>query len=345
MARPTRILVFRFSAMGDVAMAAAVLRDFALQFPEVELQIVSRATFQAFFEYVPGSSFIPIDTKGKHKGILGLFRLFRTLRLEQQPDAVADLHDNLRSRILSTLFRLCGIPIKRIRKDREKKKALTRKKHKIRGPLLPTIHRYAQTLQAYGFDFHLRAHLTPQPNSLSDLDYLFQNSQMPYIGISPFAQHATKVYPLNRMEALVEYLSGKGYNVLLFGGGKKEADLCQQWQERFPNTFNCIGSYSLAEELKIISRLTLMLSMDSAGMHMASLMQIPCISIWGSTHPDAGFMGYGQKIEDAVQIDLACRPCSVYGNIPCYRKDHACMHGIELQMIIDKIENKLQEYA
>lgn len=342
MNRPTRILVLRFSAMGDVAMAASVLRAFSEQFPDVELHMVSRPAFHAFFRLIPQVHFYPLDVRGKHRGFKGLYHLFNALK-KTQPEAIADLHDNLRSRILSSFFRFTGICIRRIQKDRARKKALTRRKHKQRGPLQPTVDRYAQVFRKLGYDFIVPEQGAPKPFPLSVLKEVFSGRSLPVIGISPFAQHPTKVYPPDRMETLIEQLTGKGYMILLFGGGEKEAARCQQWETRFPNTFNTIGKYSLDEELKIISNLSLMISMDSAGMHMASLMQIPCVSIWGATHPDAGFMGFGQKVEDAVQVDLYCRPCSIYGNIPCYRGDHACMHMIDVPMIMEKIENKLSD--
>ena len=82
-----------------------------------------------------------------------------------------------------------------------------------------------------------------------------------------------------------------------------------------------------------------MISMDSANMHLASLVGTRCISVWGQTHPYAGFLGYGQSEEDIVQVnDLSCRPCSVFGNKECYRGDWACLHSIDIKDILRKME-------
>ena len=78
-------------------------------------------------------------------------------------------------------------------------------------------------------------------------------------------------------------------------------------------------------ELALMSHLDVMVSMDSGNMHLASLINTPVVTIWGATHPLAGFMGWNQSEENAVQVDLPCRPCSVYGNKPCSRKDYACL--------------------
>lgn len=80
-----------------------------------------------------------------------------------------------------------------------------------------------------------------------------------------------------------------------------------------------IGKLNMRTELNLMSHLDVMLSMDSANMHLASLVNIPVVSIWGATHPYAGFMGWKQLPVNTVQLDLSCRPCSVYGQKPCWR--------------------------
>ena len=86
-----------------------------------------------------------------------------------------------------------------------------------------------------------------------------------------------------------------------------------------------------------MSHLDVMISMDSSNMHLASLTDTPVVSIWGATHPFAGFLGWNQKAEDCVQLDLPCRPCSVYGNKPCFRGDYACLNGISSEEILNKL--------
>lgn len=85
-----------------------------------------------------------------------------------------------------------------------------------------------------------------------------------------------------------------------------------------------------------------MLSMDSANMHLASLYGIPVVSVWGGTHPFAGFYGWGQDLKNAIQTELPCRPSSVYGNKPCpVHGKEGCMSYIIPQMITDKINEVL----
>ena len=159
------------------------------------------------------------------------------------------------------------------------------------------------------------------------------------IGIAPFAQYEEKMYPLKKTKLVVQKLAAENNLVLLFGGATNEAAILQQWSIEIPNVHNMAGKFSFTQELAIISNLTTMVSMDSANMHLASLFGVPVVSIWGATHPFAGFNGWAQQNENVEQAQLYCRPCSVFGNKPCYRGDHACMQMVTNQMIIEKVTN------
>ena len=93
--------------------------------------------------------------------------------------------------------------------------------------------------------------------------------------------------------------------------------------------------------MELISNLDLMVSMDSSALHMSSLVGVPVVSVWGATHPFAGFYGFGQDPSLAVQLDMACRPCSVYGNKPCLYGTYACMSGIPPETIVEKVCRRL----
>lgn len=337
---PQKIIVLRFSAMGDVAMVASVLKEFAVQNPNTELVMVSRKAFKPFFEDIDNVSFHAIEPKTLHIGFAGLYKLYKELS-QYKAYAVADLHDNIRSRIISSFFRLAGLKIKRIDKGRAEKIALTRATNKVFKPLRQTIERYADVFRALGFSLNLSHQLNKTTKVLPEkARIIFDNKVAKKIGISPFAQHIYKVYPLHKMEIVIKHLSDLGFELLIFGGGNAEQEIAKKWADNIPNTFNLIGNFNLSEELAIISNLDLMLSMDSSGMHMASLMGIETVSIWGPTHPYAGFLGYGQSESDCVQIDHPNRPNSIYGNKPCLCGVTTCMDLLNPEMIVNKIKSK-----
>src|SRR5690606_5246081 len=335
------LLVFRFSAMGDVAMSASILKEFCQQHPDTKVIIVSRGSFKPFFDPIQEVTFHTLHSDGKHKGLAGLFALYKELR-QYKPIAIADLHNNLRSNILSFYFKTFHQTKSiKIDKGRTEKKLLTRKENKALKPLEATAERDADVFRQLGFPLKLSHRLAKSEVLVNDSLKKYLEHDKEVIGIAPFAKHREKVYPLEKMEEVIDLLNQQGYRLLIFGGGPEERTIATAWEQKFKNVINLIGNIKLEEELQLISRLELMLSMDSSGMHMASLMGTPTVSIWGATHPFAGFLGYGQREEDCVQIDLHCRPCSVFGNKVCYRGDFACMYGIDSGMIVEHIIEKI----
>ena len=336
-----KIIVFRFSAMGDVAMVASILKEFSVQHPSTEIVIVSRQAFEPFFNSIQNLVFHTIDPKKNHKGLAGLFKLYRELK-SYHPDAVVDLHDNIRSRIVAGFLSISGVKARRIDKGRKEKKALTRKENKIFKPLKLTVERYADVFRSLNFDFKLSHSLIKSPKKTpKNVGFLFAEKAITRIGISPFAQHSPKMYSFEKMAQVIDGLTNLNFQVFIFGGSKQEQEIANKWETTQGNVHNFIGKFSLEEELAIISNLDLMLSMDSSGMHLASLMGIEVVSLWGGTHPYAGFLGYGQLEKDCLQVEYANRPTSIYGNKPCLIGVENCIDLIDPEEVINKIKEKL----
>lgn len=336
------ILIIRLSAMGDVAMTSPVVSELRKKYPELNIVILTRPFFNPFFRDIPDISFVDIDLKARHKGFYGIFRLFREIKNNYKIDYVADLHDVLRSKILRNLFQFNGAKVSNINKGRTEKKQLTRQKDKIFKPLKSTFSRYIEVFDKLGFKLNNSTdNLTSAQADIPQKIYSeVGDKDVSWIGISPFAQHQGKIYPLVKLEKVIEILNKEdGLKIFIFGGGEKEKKISEEWGSMYKNTYSVIGKLSLTEELDLISNLDVMLSMDSSAMHMSSLVGTPAVSVWGATHPYAGFMGYGQDYNNAVQIDMECRPCSVYGNKPCYKRNYPCLNEITPDMIINKILN------
>ena len=338
MQQPQHILVIRFSAMGDVAMTVPVINKVLEQNPHLQITVVSNSFFRPLFQGIERCNFHPAYLKKQHKGTAGIFQLFKELRAKADFSAIADLHSVLRSSLLKIFFSFYGYRIASIDKGRKEKKALTRKENKIFQLLTATHERYAQVFRQLGFiaDISNQSPVFTKKIIPAGTEKVFAGNKK-IIGVAPFAQYTEKMYPLEKMRKVVNQLAVENYTVLLFGGGEKEAAILQQWANETTGVYAIAGKFSFAEELAIISNLKAMVSMDSANMHLAALFGIQVISIWGATHPYAGFAGWGQPPENTVQVDLYCRPCSVFGNKPCYRGDHACMQMISEQMILEKI--------
>ena len=319
------ILAYRFSAFGDVAMTVPVVTEFLEQNPEVQIVFVTRKNFSDLFEGVPNLIFKGVNIDD-YKGFLGLRKLAKELITEFNPHYIADLHDVIRTKILNRIFSRKNYRVAVINKGKDEKEHLTEIWNLEKKPLKKTTERYADVFRDLGFSVEL-SH-----------QYRTVSLQKNGIGFAPFAQHEGKMLPLEKSFELAKHLSKK-YRIYFFGGGKHEVETLDNWVSQIPNAENVAGKLSLKEELSKIARLEIMISMDSANMHLASLVGTRCISVWGSTHPYAGFLGYGQSEDDVVHIkDLTCRPCSVFGDKKCYRGDWACLHEINIQQVIDKIE-------
>lgn len=338
MATPRHILVMRFSAMGDVAMTVPVIREVLKQNPDLQITYVSRPGFAEFVGGIPRLNYFPADFELLYNGFTGPLKLFKKLQEAGQYDAIADLHDSLRSKFIRRLFKLKGVKIAYIDKGRKEKKLLTRFPGKVLQPLKRTVDRYADVFRELRLnvilDERLHKKTKPIPEKITTLT---GDKRSTWIGIAPFAKHTGKIYPLQKMEEVISALNKENAKLFLFGGSMQEQDICMQWQQQFSNVISTVKILNMADELALISNLDVMLSMDSAGMHLASLVGTPVVSVWGATHYYAGFLGYGQSKDNIVSYDIECQPCSVYGNKPCFRKDYACMQNISAAMIVDKI--------
>ena len=318
--------------MGDAAMTVPVIKNLLNQHPDVKVTVVSDGFFAPIFSGIERCAFISADLKGKHKGIAGLYSLAASIKKQHKINAVADLHDVLRSYILRKFFLFTKTAV--IDKGRAEKKKLARKNAKILTPLKSTHQRYADVFSALGYAVELKAANSFKP--VHKTPALLQNFQhKKRIGIAPFAKHKGKTYPY--MEQVVAALSQHNHLQLFLLGGKSDAPELEKWAAKYEHTLSIAGKYSFEEELHLISYLDVMVSMDSANMHLASLYNVPVISVWGATHPFAGFTGWQQPPENIVQAELFCRPCSVFGNKPCYRENYECMHIIRPSAIVEKM--------
>ncbi|MBP0902843.1 glycosyltransferase family 9 protein [Mariniflexile gromovii] len=321
--------------MGDVAMTVPVLRAFTEQYPEVKITILTRAFFVPFFRDLKNVSVFPAEVKGKHKGVFGLYKLSKDLK-SLGVDAVADLHNVLRTNILKIFF--FGKKVVQIDKGRAEKKALI--SGEIFQQLKTTHQRYADVFEALGFKLNISNPNFPKKAILNNhIKAVLGDTSKTLIGIAPFAAHEGKMYPLDAMKEVIETLS-KDYKVVLFGGGKKEIELLNTLAETSENIINIAGKLSLTEELELISNLDLMLSMDSGNAHLAAMLGVKVLSIWGVTHPFAGFAPFNQPEDYLLLSDrnqFPKIPTSVYGNkYPETYKEAA--RSISPETVIEKIK-------
>lgn len=321
-------------------MTVPVLRAFVKQYPTVKLTIISRPFFKPFFDGIPNLEFFAFDEKERHKGFLGLVRLYNDVK-KLKIDAFADLHNVLRSKVVSLLFALSGKKRATVDKGREGKKELTRAENKIFKQLPTMFQRHAKVFEEIGFPLDLSNPSFPEKAVLSaEILEIIGGKNQKLIGIAPFAQYDSKVYPIDLMKEVISILAeNQSYKILLFGGGKKEIEILDSLSQPYENVINMAGKIKFQQELQLISNLDVMLSMDSGNAHIAAMLGVKVITLWGATHPYAGFLPFNQSLENALTSNrnqYPQLPTSVYGNKVVEGYEDA-MRSISPKDIVEKI--------
>ena len=326
-------------------MIVPVLSVFSETYPEVQLTVLSKAFFKPFFQDFTNVVFLEADINGKHKGFMGLLKLSKEAN-SLEVNAVADLHNVIRSKIITRYLKVLGKKTATLNKGRKEKKSLTRVKNKNFKQLKTTHQRYADVFEALGFSIDLTNF-----KSLAKKEYnknllnLLGKKKKSTIGIAPFAAYKSKMYPLALIKKVLADLDKEHhYQIVLFGGGTKEITQLDTFENEFNSVINIAGKLNFTEELALISNLDVMISMDSGNGHLGAMYGVPIISLWGVTHPFAGFAPFGQPNDNSLFSDnkkYPSLPTSIYGNNYPEEYENA-MESIKPEKIVKKVESVLK---
>ena len=339
------VLIARFSALGDVAMTVPVVYSACEAYPGVRFVMATQPVASSLFINRPANlEVVAVDVKERYHGPRGIWRLMGDLRRDYAIDAFVDLHDVIRTRIMGLYCRLHAIPMSRIDKGRREKRELTRERGKQMRQLISSRQRYADAFEAMGFSFgETFTSVYPEGSDVPSVADIAgeKHAGERWIAVAPFAKHEGKIYPPGLMSLVVDAMARRdGVRLFLFGGGGYERTVLDLWERKHPGKVTSLAGkrYGFGRELALLRQCDVMLSMDSANMHLASLVGLPVVSVWGATHPFCGFTGWHQSADNQVQVDMPCRPCSVFGNKPCLRGDYACLRSIDHNVIIQRLD-------
>ena len=340
MAKPKHLMIFRFSSMGDVAMLVPVLRCLYAQNQNIQITLVTRDRFEPIFKEFSELQLMTPDFAGTHKGLKGLYRLYKVLK-QTKPHRIADIHHNLRSRILRLFFRLSFTRVKAIDKGYAERKRLTHPTKKTMKPLTTQHYRYVEVFSRLGFSIDVNKHEFPiKPGLPKSSLQINLPADRKWIGIAPFAAHPGKVYPLDLMQKVVSYLQQE-HSVFLFGHGPMEAAQIHVWAKAYPHVIPHALEMPFSDQLDLIANLDAMISMDSANGHLAANFGVPVVTLWGMTHPFLGFSPFGQNNHLLVDREKYPKvPTSAYGKtIPKGYRD--AMRNIAPEQVIEMVLEKL----
>jgi ADP-heptose:LPS heptosyltransferase len=212
---------------------------------------------------------------------------------------------------------------------------------------MPVTQRHALVFKKLGFPVELNNPVYPERRELThDILQITGPKTGPWIGIAPFAQHQGKVYPQDLMQEIVNELSQhQDYKLFLFGGGRREAEILDIFANDRENVMVVAGKMNLTQELHLISNLNVMLSMDSGNAHMAAMLGVNTVTLWGATHPYAGFAPFGQPEDNTIVSNrdkYPLLPTSIYGNKKVEGYEDA-MRTILTEDVVNKINRILKK--
>ncbi|MDR9399975.1 MAG: glycosyltransferase family 9 protein [Psychroflexus sp.] len=336
---PQKIAIIRFSALGDVAMLLPILRILKIKYPHLKIDVYTKKPFAQIFDLIDVNA-IGIDFKTSYKNILGLKKLASKIDYENY-DAVLDLHVVLRTFILDIF---CASKFYKMDKGRAEKKKMINLKHRP-DKALPSMHkRYADVFESAGLPIDINT--TLEPLHFKKLDKLPFDIQFdkPVIGIAPFSAHKSKEYPIELMLEVINILKQKNQiDILLFGGGKYETEKLKSLAANFDHVYSTAGIMSLSNQIKWMTRLKLLISMDSGNAHLAAAMNVSVVSVWGVTHPYLGFKPFNQPMQNQILPDARKYPkipVSAFGKTKDQKYANA-IESIEPKKIVEKVINLL----
>lgn len=340
-----RVLITCFSSISNVAAIVPQLYGLVNDYPEHEFIVLSRSFLNPLFNKLPRVTFVGADIRGKHRTIIGVYQLFKQLKA-MKPDVVLDMQRSWRTKLIARLFTLFGTKTLQISFTRKEQKHLI-KRGANKYYQIPTIfdrqaRLYAKIKLKVNDDFHKL--YEPNIEQITKIKELYGERNGHWIGIAPFSIARGKTLPLRKMKNIIAHFDKQpNTKIFLFGAGEMENELLSDWQSLYNNVYAVHTSLKLDDELVLMNCLDVMLCMDSANMHLASLMAVPVVSVWGATHPYSGFLGWKQSMDNCVGVDFSCRPCTAHSDKKCKYGDYRCLESLHSSKIIEVIEKVLKK--
>lgn len=319
-----KILIIRFSSIGDIVLTTPVLRCIKNRFPQCELHYATKKNYSDILSSNPY-----VD---KVHCLGDSFSAFAGELKNEQFDYIIDLHNNLRT--LRLAWKLSFKRMYRLNKANFHKWLLVRKW--TNKPVKHVVHRYLEVVEKLGVDYDGQG-----------LDYFYETRELPvelpaeYIVMAIGGTWSTKKMPVIQ---LAEIAVKCDYPVVLIGGREDEG-AGEEISKICPGTINLCGRLSLDQSAAVVKSSKSVLTHDTGMMHIAAALRVPVKVIWGNTVPEFGFspfypVNYKEGYQNFEVKDLKCRPCSKIGFNECPEKHFYCMQKQDMQGIIDSVNYK-----
>ena len=336
---PQRILIIRFSSIGDVILTSPLIRTLRASFPDAQIDFLVRKDVAELVRYHP--SLNNVYEYDPQTGLKGLRTLKSQLK-DRRYDLVIDAHNSLRSRYIRLLL---SREIRKIRKRIFARTMLVKFKKNYYSEYVSVADRYIEPVHKFGIkndtkglDIFIPEEIKKRVAALQKHFGLKEHHKC--IGISAFAKHTTKCWPAERfVELAVRLIQEHQSRIILFGSIADQLG-CTEMQKKIAgvtgneSVINVSGHLSLLESAAMVKICSLMISNDSGFMHVASAMKVPLVAIFGSTVKEFGFYPHGQNNVVIEKSNLKCRPCSHIGRNVCPEGHFRCMLDIQVHEVL-----------
>ena len=340
-----KVLIICFSGISNVASVVPLLDSLNRNYAQHQFTVLSRSFLSPLFESFERVDFVGADIRGEHKGVLGAFKLFNQLKAAKF-DVVLDLQGSWRTRLITRLFKLSGKRTYTVDKQRAETYQLVHRGAEKYKPLKTIFERYSDVFAKIGLKTDTKFEKLAPASAVCQQKVLdvYGEKQGTWIGIAPLSIARGKTLPLRKTKNVIRHFDSQpNTKIFLFGAGELENELLSDWQTIFEHVYAVHTSLKLGEELALMEQLDVMISMDSGNMHLAALTATPVVSIWGATHPYAGFLGWKQSADTCVGVNFSCRPCTAHEDKKCHYGDYRCLESIASENIIKKITYILEK--
>lgn len=312
-----KILVIRFSSIGDVVLTTPIIRVLKKQIPNSEIHFITKKTFRGILEHNPNIDRLYTIERSINEVLSDLKK--------ENYDYLIDLHKNTRTLSLKLKLRRPSFSFPKLNFE---KWILVNFKRKSM-PKIHVVDRYFNTVEKLGVkndllpcDFYI------QPSDEVSIEQHFGFLPKHYVTIAIGAQFVTKRMPFTKLKEIIDQIE---LPIVLIGG-PTDSELANKLLSTFTGRkiFSACGSFSLAQSASIVKQSSALLTNDTGMMHIASCFEIPTVSVWGNTVPELGMYPYFPVKKNLFSIhevqSLSCRPCSKIGFKECPKKHFNCMN-------------------
>ena len=324
-----KILVIRFSSIGDVVLTTPIIRCLKEQLEgDVEIHYLIKEQYQSIVKNNPNVFKVHTIQKSTNE-------IVDTLKKEQF-DYVVDLHKNLRSKRVVKNLKALSFSFDKV--NFQKFLLTTFKINKL--PKIHIVDRYFGAVKALGIKNDNKGldYFIPSNDDVS-MNTLPASHQKKYIAFAIGAQHFTKRLPIHKIISICKKINQP---IILLGGKEDEITATEIKKEVGELVFNACGKYNLNQSASLVKQANTLITHDTGLMHIAAALNVQTISVWGNTVPDFGMYPYfpnqPEKFTIVENKNINCRPCSKIGYDKCPKKHFKCMEDIDEETIVRSLK-------